>query len=87
MVASAFGLLHGFGFASALSNIGMPYKDVPTALLTFNLGVEFGQLVFVVFVLGFIWAFERFNLRRSGELIASYLIGALSVFWLIQRVI
>lgn len=87
IVASAFGLLHGFGFASALSNIGMPYKDVPTALLTFNLGVEVGQLVFVAFILVLIWGFERFKLRRFAEVVSSYLIGSLSVFWLIQRVI
>ena len=47
IVAFAFGLLHGFGFAGALKEIGLPESDVPTALLTFNLGVEAGQLAIV----------------------------------------
>jgi hypothetical protein len=50
VVAFAFGLLHGFGFAGALKETGLPQTDVPIALLTFNLGVEAGQLLFVAFV-------------------------------------
>lgn len=87
IVASAFGLLHGFGFASALSNIGMPEQDIPTALLTFNLGVEFGQLAFVAVLLVILFFITKINIRRFSEISASYLIGSLSIFWLIQRVI
>ena len=52
MVAFSFGLLHGFGFAGALAQVGLPQKAIPLALLTFNVGVELGQLLFVVFALG-----------------------------------
>ncbi|WP_371395895.1 HupE/UreJ family protein [Fretibacter rubidus] len=87
IVAAAFGLLHGFGFASALSNIGMPEQDVPTALLTFNLGVEFGQLAFVAVLLIALFVIQKMKIRRFTEIAASYYIGALAMFWLIQRVI
>ena len=53
IVAFAFGLLHGLGFGGALKEIGLPQSDVPLALLTFNLGVEAGQLVFVLAMLAF----------------------------------
>lgn len=87
IVASTFGLLHGFGFASALSNIGMPDQDIPIALLTFNLGVEFGQLAFVAALLIILHLLTRISMRQKSELLASYLIGSLSVFWLLERVI
>lgn len=87
IIASAFGLLHGFGFASALSNIGMPEQDVPTALLTFNLGVEFGQLSFVVVLFIALYLAKKIGRRRFIEITASYFIGSLSMFWLIERVI
>src|SRR5690606_25366095 len=54
--ACAFGLLHGFGFAGALSEVGLPQSDIPLALLTFNLGVEAGQLAFVAAILGVVAA-------------------------------
>ena len=50
VVAFSFGLLHGFGFAGALAEVGLPQKAIPVALLTFNVGVELGQLIFVAFV-------------------------------------
>lgn len=87
LIASAFGLLHGFGYAGALSNIGMPYDDVPMALLTFNLGVEVGQLVFVAVILVVLAVCERIKLRRFVELVSSYGMGSMAVFWLIQRMI
>ena len=52
VVAFTFGLLHGFGFAGALSEIGLPQGDIPLALLFFNVGVEVGQLLFIAAVLG-----------------------------------
>ncbi len=58
-MAFAFGLLHGFGFAGALKGTGLPQSDVPVALLTFNLGVEAGQLLFVAAVLILFWAYRR----------------------------
>jgi len=86
-VAFAFGLLHGFGFASALSHAGLPPNDVPLALLFFNLGVELGQLAFVAAVLLLIRAMRRLleSLPARSELLPAYAIGSLGAFWLIQR--
>jgi hydrogenase/urease accessory protein HupE len=59
LVAFAFGLLHGFGFAGALAEVGLPQSDIPMALLTFNLGVEAGQLLFVAAVVGVVHLGQR----------------------------
>ena len=88
LVAFAFGLLHGFGFAGALMETGLPQSDVPLALLTFNLGVEAGQLMFVALVL---LVFRAFRAIVSGplpalRLLAAYGIGTASMLWLISRV-
>lgn len=89
VVAFAFGLLHGFGFASGLSNIGLPNTEIPTALLLFNVGVEVGQLLFVLAIV----MFERFtrnilNIRwpRWVTALPAYTVGSLGAFWAIQRV-
>ena len=87
VVAFAFGLLHGFGFASALSHAGLPPGDVPLALLFFNVGVELGQLAFVAAVLLLMRASRAFLKRlppRAG-LLPAYVIGTLGAFWLLQR--
>jgi hypothetical protein len=55
IVAFTFGLLHGFGFAGALNEIGLPQGHIPLALLFFNLGVEAGQLLFIASVLALLW--------------------------------
>jgi hydrogenase/urease accessory protein HupE len=89
IVAFAFGLLHGFGFGGALKEIGLPQSDVPLALLTFNLGVEAGQLLFVIAVLALRASLDRLlalNLGLTREVLA-YLIGSLAAAWFIQRVI
>ena len=87
VVAFAFGLLHGFGFASALSHAGLPPGDVPLALLFFNIGVELGQLAFVATVLLLIHASRTFlkRLPPRADLLPAYAIGSLGAFWLIQR--
>ncbi|MEI1252201.1 HupE/UreJ family protein [Rhizobium aouanii] len=88
LISFLFGLLHGFGFGGALREIGLPQKDVPLALLTFNLGVEAGQLVFVAVALlamacmKLLLAFESSRLRFW----LAYLIGTLSAFWFLRRV-
>jgi len=91
IVAFTFGLLHGFGFASALSEVGLPQSAVPAALLFFNLGVEFGQLLFVAFVFAAI-ALVRRGAQRVGILqpawawrVPPYAIGGIAGFWVIQR--
>lgn len=87
IVAFAFGLLHGFGFAGALSEVGMPAHAVPLALLFFNVGVELGQLAFVAAVLGLGMLAARVAWQPPAwwPRAAAYGIGSLSAFWLIER--
>lgn len=89
VVAFLFGLLHGFGFAGALKEIGLPESDVPTALLTFNLGVEAGQLVIVAATVALLALIDRFArpLRRPVVVAATYAIGAVAAFWFIERLV
>ena len=86
--AFVFGLLHGFGFAGALAEVGLPQQAIPLALLFFNIGVELGQLVFVAAVLGLGWLLRRLGPIpiRQGQVAASYLIGGLAALWTIERV-
>ena len=88
IVAFAFGLLHGLGFAGALSAIGLPAGHIPLALLFFNLGVEAGQLVFVAVVLGLVAMLRSWTWSppRWAGLIPPYAIGAIAMFWVFERV-
>jgi hydrogenase/urease accessory protein HupE len=92
IVAFTFGLLHGFGFAGALSDVGLPQAAIPIALLCFNVGVELGQLLFIGSVLGAIavagWIAGRVGiaLPRWGWRVPPYIIGAVAAFWLVERV-
>jgi len=89
IVAFAFGLLHGFGFAGALKEIGLPQSDVPLALFTFNLGVEAGQLIFVgamVVIYRLAASASPLPFRQMRSL-AAYGIGAAAMFWLITRLV
>ena len=88
LVAFIFGLLHGFGFAGALAEIGLPEQSIPLALLFFNVGVELGQLIFVAAVVGAGWALRQVvwqKALRGSEVVASYLIGGIAAFWVIER--
>ncbi len=88
LVAFIFGLLHGFGFAGALAEIGLPEQSIPLALLFFNVGVELGQLLFVVTVISAGWVLRKLvaeKVLQGSEVAASYLIGSLSAFWVIER--
>ena len=89
IVALLFGLLHGFGFAGALREIGLPEADLAVALLTFNLGVELGQLAIVAAVLALIALVRRARPRmlRPAVVVSSYAIGTLSAFWFLERLI
>lgn len=86
-VAFGFGLLHGFGFAGALTSIGLPESVLPFALLFFNIGVEIGQLAFVLIVIGLHWSHRqlRAELPSWGETVAVYAIGTLATFWFLDR--
>jgi len=87
IVAFLFGLLHGFGFAGALAEIGLPTRAVPVALLFFNLGVEVGQLIFILGVLSLAWAWQRIRLPvpPAWRLTAAYGLGSASAFWVVER--
>jgi len=88
LIAFVFGLLHGFGFANALAEIGLPQQAIPLALVFFNVGVELGQLAFVAGVLILGWAMhklERPSLLERAETAIVYTIGGLSTFWLLER--
>jgi hydrogenase/urease accessory protein HupE len=89
IVAFAFGLLHGLGFGAALKEIGLPQSDVPLALLTFNLGVEAGQLLFVFAVLGLKALIDRLLTLKLpwARAVTGYGIGSLAAVWFVQRVV
>jgi hypothetical protein len=89
VVAFAFGLLHGFGFASGLSTVGMPKAEIPLALLAFNVGVELGQLAFVFLMLLMVRALRvlEFQWPRWAELLPGYVVGSLGAYWTIQRTV
>ena len=89
VVAFSFGLLHGFGFASALTEIGLPQGDIPLALFSFNVGVEIGQLMFIGVVLGALAGLKRIDIPepivRSALPVATYAIGSTAAFWFFER--
>jgi hydrogenase/urease accessory protein HupE len=87
VVAFAFGLLHGFGFASALTSAGLPRAELPLALLSFNVGVEIGQVSFVGLVLLLEGSFRTLQVRwpRFAEALPGYAVGSLGALWTIQR--
>jgi len=87
VVAFAFGLLHGFGFASALTSAGLPKAELPIALLSFNVGVEIGQLSFVALILLLERAFRILEVKwpRWAEALPGYTVGSLGAFWTVQR--
>ncbi len=89
VIAFIFGLFHGLGFAGALSEIGVPQHEVPLALLTFNLGVETGQLMFVGVVLALMALLKKLPVAwPSGAWrLLPYGIGSVAAFWAIDRVL
>jgi hypothetical protein len=88
LVAFTFGLLHGFGFAGALASIGLPQLEIPIALAFFNIGVELGQLAFVLVVLSFIWLLTKVKISWPSwvKFLPPYAIGSMASFWLIERI-
>ena len=81
--------MYGFGFAGALSEIGLPQSSIPLALFTFNVGVEVGQLLFVGAILALYAIVRRFQ-KSPPEWtwgVASYAIGGMASFWMIERVV
>ncbi len=88
IVAFTFGLLHGFGFAGALTEVGLPEQAVPIALLFFNVGVELGQLAFIAAVVALTIVVRRTieKVPLQTHAVAAYAIGIVASFWTIQRV-
>ena len=88
VVAFAFGLLHGFGFAGALAEVGLPQQAIPVALLMFNVGVELGQLTFVTVALavGALLARLPWPRRPWMDYAVPYAIGSVAMFWVIERI-
>jgi len=87
LVAFVFGLLHGFGFASGLTSLGLPPADVPKALLFFNVGVELGQLCFVAVILLLMRSFRALAVSwsRWAAALPAYTLGGIGAFWTLQR--
>ena len=89
LVAFAFGLVHGLGFASGLISLGLPQGDVPVALLMFNIGVEAGQLSFVAILLVLTRCFEQLKIHwpQPARIIPAYVVGSVGAFWTIDRIV
>ena len=95
MVSFTFGLLHGFGFASALQQVGLPQNAIPMALLFFNVGVEIGQLLFIASVMSLLFGIaiaakklvvaSKPSFANAMEFTAAYAIGSVAIFWVIER--
>jgi hydrogenase/urease accessory protein HupE len=87
LVAFAFGLLHGIGFAGALTEMDLPAADIPLALVFFNVGVEIGQLAFVGFFYALLWSFRRLEVMWPAwtRALPAYAIGSLAALWLFDR--
>ena len=86
VVAFGFGLLHGFGFAGAMADLGLPQRDLPMALLFFNIGVEIGQLTFIAVLLMVGYSARLiFAFGRPMRIAAAYGIGTVAAFWAVER--
>lgn len=89
LVALGFGLIHGLGFAGALKEIGLPQTDIVPALIFFNVGVEIGQLIFVVITLLLIWVFKPLLTKYlyTIKMGVTYIIGIIATLWFLERVL
>ncbi len=90
LVASAFGLVHGAGFAAALGEIGLPRTETAAALLFFNLGVEAGQIAIIAGVFATLFTSRRLFERRTtmavgAQRVAGYGLGTVSAYWFVER--
>ncbi len=96
-ISSSFGLLHGFGFAAVLRDIGLPQTELPTALLFFNIGVEIGQILFVLVLLAAYLVLKPLLVRVLAvdhgkpawtqlTVPASYVVGSIASYWMIDRI-
>ncbi len=88
-VSFIFGLLHGFGFSNVLKTIGIPQDDIALALFSFNLGIEFGQILFILFASIIIAILKKYFKRYELLFLKfiAYFIGGISSYWFIQRIL
>jgi hydrogenase/urease accessory protein HupE len=87
VVAFIFGLVHGFGFSSSLSSIGLPHDEIPLSLFSFNLGIELGQIIFILAASILLKIIHKFFSEKKIDTAVAYIIGSVSSFWLIERII
>jgi len=86
-VAFLFGFVHGMGFSSSLADIGLPHDEIPLSLFAFNLGIEIGQITFIIIASAILYFLYRFFKKSSLHLIIAYIIGSVSSFWLYERLL
>ncbi len=86
-LAFGFGLLHGLGFAGALSDIGIENNEILLSLLFFNIGIEIGQLVLIPFIWIFIFIANNYNFYKKSVVFSSYFVGSMGAYWVISRFI
>ncbi len=86
-IALSFGFLHGFGFAGALAQVGLPSGEIPPAVLAFNVGIEVGQILLVAVTLAAIAALHALPIRwpAAARFVPAYAIGSLAAFWVFER--
>ena len=89
VVAFTFGLLHGFGFSSSLRTIGLPQDEIPLSLFSFNVGIEVGQIIFILIVSSLLYIIKKYFVQSDLKIKIplAYIIGTISSFWLIDRVL
>jgi len=85
LVALFFGLIHGFGFSSALREIGIPSNELVTSLISFNVGVEFGQLLIIATLLPLLWFVRKKHWDNNVIKVVSIIIGIVGLIWFVQR--
>jgi hydrogenase/urease accessory protein HupE len=91
LVSVCFGLLHGFGFAAVLKEIGLPQTELATSLLFFNIGVEIGQIIFILVVIALYKILITLT-KSSNDILgklevpAAYVVGSQAAFWMIERI-
>jgi len=85
VVAFLFGLIHGFGFSSSLTSIGLPHDEIPLSLFSFNLGIELGQIIFIFGASLVLKIVHQFISEKKIDTAIAYVIGSISAFWLFER--
>jgi len=90
IVALFFGLIHGFGFSNALSELALPKEHLIQALLFFNMGIEIGQILFILFLISFYYLLKYFLSKvylSKGKTLLAYFIGISASYWLVERLV